>query len=71
MAEAQSPPAALLLSLKKEIDDQLTCGVCLDRYNNPKELPCHHSFCLACIQRIPVKRVEVNQYNYMIVYVLT
>ena len=37
----------------KELDEQLTCSVCLDQYTNPKTLQCHHSFCLTCIERLP------------------
>ena len=40
-------------SFKEQFDDQLTCSVCLDQYTNPKTLPCHHSFCLKCIQPLP------------------
>ncbi len=40
-------------SFKEQFDDQLTCSVCLDQYTNPKTLPCHHSFCLKCIQALP------------------
>ena len=42
-----------LSSFKGHFDDQLTCNVCLDQYTNPKTLPCHHSFCLECIQPLP------------------
>ena len=27
-------------------DQLLTCCVCLDRYKNPKLLPCQHSYCM-------------------------
>ena len=37
----------------KELDEQLTCNVCLDQYTNPKTLPCLHSFCLKCIEKLP------------------
>lgn len=30
----------------------LTCTVCLETYKNPKVLPCLHSFCIACLERI-------------------
>ena len=56
MAEAQFS----LDSFKKQLDDQLTCNVCLDQYTNPKTLPCLHSFCLECIQPLPVV-IKVNQ----------
>ena len=37
----------------KELDEQLTCNVCLDQYTNPKTLPCLHSFCSKCIEKLP------------------
>ena len=38
-----------------KLDAQLTCGVCLDRYTDPRTLPCHHSFCKNCIDPLPVQ----------------
>ena len=57
MAEAAQ---STLISFKREFDNQLTCSVCLDMYNVPKTLPCHHSFCLECIQGL---KVEIKVYN--------
>ena len=48
---AESQPS--LSSFKEQFDNQLTCNVCLDQYTDPKVLPCHHSFCLKCIQLTP------------------
>ena len=47
-------------SFKEQFDDQLTCNVCLGQYTNPKTLPCLHSFCLKCIQPLPIiKKVMI------------
>lgn len=38
------------------INDLLTCSICLERFNDPKILPCHHSFCFNCINRLKENR---------------
>ncbi|XP_013394793.1 E3 ubiquitin-protein ligase TRIM56-like [Lingula anatina] len=30
-------------------DNFLTCHICLHEYDDPRVLPCYHSFCLACL----------------------
>ena len=37
----------------KQLQEQLTCSICLDIYKRPKMLPCHHSFCAECLKEIP------------------
>ena len=37
----------------KKLEEELTCEVCLKIYKDPKTLPCHHSFCLKCLEEIP------------------
>ncbi|XP_068679070.1 E3 ubiquitin-protein ligase TRIM71-like [Montipora foliosa] len=34
------------------IHEHVCCSVCMTRFTNPKQLPCLHSFCLHCLQRI-------------------
>ncbi|XP_068748110.1 E3 ubiquitin-protein ligase TRIM71-like [Montipora capricornis] len=34
------------------IHEHVCCPVCMTRFTNPKQLPCLHSFCLHCLQRI-------------------
>ena len=49
----------------KELDEQLTCNVCLDQYTNPKTLPCLHSFCLKCIEKLP-QEPQVQTHNLVL-----
>ena len=36
----------MIESSVQQIQQRLTCPVCLDRYKTPKLLPCQHTFCL-------------------------
>ena len=38
-----------------KITAQLECSICLDTYTNPKLLPCFHTFCKKCLERLVVK----------------
>lgn len=42
-----------------EVIDKVVCGICLEKYQQPKLLPCLHSFCLNCLEAY----VEKNQQN--------
>ena len=33
----------------EKIEEQLRCSVCLDTYTNPKQLLCHHVYCVDCL----------------------
>ena len=44
-----TPTAATEQALKK-LEDQLTCAICLDCYQDPKLLSCFHVFCCKCLQ---------------------
>ena len=50
-----SSPGSTKEALSKKLDSQLTCAVCLERYTDPRTLPCAHSYCKDCINRLPVE----------------
>ncbi|XP_076458294.1 uncharacterized protein LOC143292016 [Babylonia areolata] len=40
----------------------LICGICREVYRSPRLLPCHHSFCLDCIEGLIKTRPNHSQY---------
>ena len=36
----------------EQLNEQLLCPVCLEKYSQPKLLECHHTFCTKCLLRI-------------------
>ena len=49
MATKPSTPAEKAL---QKIQEQVTCGVCLEPYKQPRLLKCFHVFCEQCLQRL-------------------
>lgn len=37
------------------------CSVCLDNFENPKVIPCGHTFCLGCLQQLPTQYVRCRK----------
>ena len=37
---------------KQLIDDLISCAICFDHYEDPRILPCAHTFCLKCIRKV-------------------
>ena len=49
MAAKPSTPAEKAL---QKIQDQVTCGICLEPYKQPRLLKCFHVYCEGCLQRL-------------------
>jgi hypothetical protein len=39
-------------------EDHLQCGLCLDKFTNPKLLPCYHTFCEECLENLVKSATE-------------
>ena len=50
-----SPPDAVPVD---EIESLLTCSICLETLNDPRTLPCFHSFCKCCLETFVKKQRE-------------
>ena len=35
----------------KQLQELVTCAICLDHYQDPRLLPCSHTFCFQCIEK--------------------
>ena len=44
----------------EKIEEQLRCSVCLETYTNPKQLLCHHVYCVECL-RPPLVKSQQGQ----------
>ena len=43
-------------------EEQLTCSICFEIYDEPKTLPCHHYFCRSCLELVPLKLRDGKRY---------
>ena len=54
-------PSTVTKEALRKLEDQLTCGICLDSYTEPKLLQCFHVFCKQCLERLVVRdRQEIS-----------
>ena len=42
--------------LREQMDQRLSCPVCLERFSDPRLLECNHSFCRRCLVDVLHKR---------------
>ena len=62
----------IIIYNKKQIKDILTCPICLEYYNDPRNLVCGHSYCCKCLNVIKINNViicplcrEINNFKYI------
>ena len=51
----------------RRLNDSVACPICLLILDKPKSLPCGHTFCLDCIERVGELRNDYDD-DYMSVY---
>lgn len=48
-------------TLAEDVDKELTCAICLSRYETPKVLPCLHTYCKSCLDDLLTKSREPDR----------
>lgn len=57
-AQSLTETATASISVSEMDNQDLQCSICMDTYNQPKVLPCLHSFCKACLTgMVPQKAI--------------
>jgi hypothetical protein len=52
MQVTRTSTATVHESMLTDLQQALRCGICLDQLCDPRMLPCHHTFCSNCLQRL-------------------
>ena len=42
----------------EDLEEEITCCICHDRYREPKVLPCCHYYCKQCILRLSLRTLD-------------
>ena len=50
------PQKMNIQTLLDNLNEDLSCKICYEIYKKPKQLPCLHSFCVACLNRLAETR---------------
>lgn len=45
--------------MERKLEDTLTCSVCQEIFEDPRQLPCGHSICLSCLQNLRDHSIDV------------
>ena len=47
--------------VKRGVEDEITCPICQDHFQEPKILPCCHYYCKGCIEKLALRAGSPNQ----------
>ena len=47
--------------VKRGVEDEITCPICQDHFQEPKILPCCHYYCKGCIEKLALRAGGPNQ----------
>ena len=47
--------------IRESIEDLVTCLICREIFKNPRQLPCSHTYCRACI----IEHDSVYRYRFL------
>ncbi|KAL7668323.1 hypothetical protein ACOME3_009029 [Neoechinorhynchus agilis] len=50
----------LKIFLEDQLEDLRTCPICLDTFKDPRALPCCHTFCCQCIEKIVENERQIS-----------
>jgi len=54
---SRNPPLKQPSEELQQIEEEITCAICRDLFNDPKTIPCLHTFCKSCLE----KSIETNK----------
>ncbi|GFO04531.1 E3 ubiquitin-protein ligase trim13 [Plakobranchus ocellatus] len=49
---------------RRKMEEELTCPICMELFDNPRRLPCGHSYCHSCIKAMLDSRAEQSGLYY-------
>ncbi|XP_048577411.1 uncharacterized protein LOC116611725 [Nematostella vectensis] len=50
----ESEHTEMATSASRRLEDEVTCSLCIEHFNDPRVLPCLHSFCRHCLEELAV-----------------
>ena len=58
-----SPPVRKV-GFEAQLEERLMCPVCLEMLKEPRALPCLHSFCTCCLEKIVRELQNKSELNW-------